>query len=99
MFIERSAARIRLVRTLFVLLAVLPCAGLSFGYGTKFPEKYQRALYICDWTFGTMYAIHLEPEGSTYKGVKQEFVARTPLPLTDMTVGKDGAPACRWRGD
>ena len=65
--------------------------GASFGYGTKFPEKYQRALYICDWTFGTMYAIHLEPEGSTYKGVKQEFVARTPLPLTDMTVGKDGA--------
>jgi hypothetical protein len=65
--------------------------GVSFGYGTKFPEKYQRALYICDWTFGTMYAIHLEPEGSTYKGTKQEFVARTPLPLTDMTVGRDGA--------
>jgi putative heme-binding domain-containing protein len=65
--------------------------GVAFGYGTKFPEKYQRALYICDWTFGTMYAIHIEPEGSTYKGVKQEFVARTPLPLTDMTVGKDGA--------
>jgi putative heme-binding domain-containing protein len=65
--------------------------GAAFGYGTKFPAKYQHALYICDWTFGTMYAIHLEPEGSTYKGVKQEFVARTPLPLTDMTVGKDGA--------
>jgi putative heme-binding domain-containing protein len=65
--------------------------GVSFGYGTKFPEKYQRALYICDWTFGTMYAIHLEPEGSTYKGTKTEFVSRTPLPLTDMTVGKDGA--------
>jgi putative heme-binding domain-containing protein len=65
--------------------------GVSFGYGTKFPAKYQRALYICDWTFGTMYAIHLEPEGSTYKGVKEEFVSRTPLPLTDMTIGKDGA--------
>ena len=65
--------------------------GAAFGYGTKFPEKYQRALYICDWTFGTMYAIHLEPEGSTYKGTKTEFVARTPLPLTDMTVGQDGA--------
>lgn len=65
--------------------------GAAFGYGTKFPAKYQQAFYICDWTFGTMYAIHLEPEGSTYKGVKEEFVARTPLPLTDMTVGKDGA--------
>ena len=33
MFIERSAARIRLTRTLFVLLAVLPCAGLC-GWAT-----------------------------------------------------------------
>jgi len=65
--------------------------GVAFGYGTKFPAKYQKALFVCDWTFGTMYAIHLEPEGSTYKGVAEEFVARTPLPLTDMTIGTDGA--------
>jgi len=65
--------------------------GVEFGYGTKFPAKYQKALYICDWTFGTMYAIHLEPKGSTYTATKEEFVSRTPLPLTDCTVGKDGA--------
>lgn len=65
--------------------------GVAFGYGAKVPATYQKALYICDWTFGTMYAIHLEPDGSTYKGVKEEFVSRTPLPLTDMTIGKDGA--------
>ena len=65
--------------------------GASFGYGTRFPGKYQRALYVCDWTFGTMYAIHLEPSGSTYAGTKEEFVARTPLPLTDVTIGRDGA--------
>jgi len=65
--------------------------GAAFGYGAKVPAKYQKALYVCDWTFGTMYAIHLEPEGSTYKGVAEEFVARTPLPLTDITIGKDGA--------
>ncbi len=65
--------------------------GVDFGYGTKFPAKYQKALYICDWTFGTMYAIHIEPDGATYKAVKEEFVSRTPLPLTDVTVGKDGA--------
>jgi len=33
MFIERSSARIRLVRTLFVLLGVIPCAGLG-GWAT-----------------------------------------------------------------
>ena len=65
--------------------------GVEFGYGTQFPAKYQKALFICDWTFGTMYAIHMEPSGSSYKATKEEFVSRTPLPLTDCTVGKDGA--------
>jgi hypothetical protein len=65
--------------------------GVVFGSGTRFPAKYQRALYICDWTFGTMYAIHLAPSGSTYTGIKEEFVSRTPLPLTDVTIGRDGA--------
>ena len=65
--------------------------GVDFGYGTKFPAKYQKALYICDWTFGTMYAIHISPMGSSYKAVKEEFVSRTPLPLTDVVAGKDGA--------
>lgn len=65
--------------------------GAEFGYGTRFPAKYQKALYICDWTFGTMYAIHIEPDGASYKAVREEFVSRTPLPLTDNTVGADGA--------
>jgi len=65
--------------------------GVEFGYGTKFPAKFQKALYILDWTFGTIYAIHMEPDGSTYKATKEEFVSKTPLPLTDATVGLDGA--------
>ena len=64
--------------------------GVCFGDGSRFPERYQRALFICDWTFGTMYAVHLEPHGSSYTGTKEEFVARTPLPLTDVVVGSDG---------
>ncbi len=65
--------------------------GACFGYGTKFPKKYEQAFYICDWTFGTMYAIHMQPSGSSYKAVKEEFLSRTPLPLTDVAVGPDGA--------
>lgn len=57
----------------------------------KFPAKYQKALYICDWTFGTMYAIHTEPNMSSYKATKEEFLSRTPLPLTDVAAGPDGA--------
>ncbi|HUS38889.1 MAG TPA: cytochrome C, partial [Pirellulales bacterium] len=44
--------------------------GATFGYGAKFPAKYQNALYILDWTFATIYAIHLEADGASYKGVK-----------------------------
>jgi putative heme-binding domain-containing protein len=65
--------------------------GVEFGYGTKFPAKYQKALYICDWTFATIYAIHFEPAGASYKATKEEFISRTPLPLTDLVVGNDGA--------
>lgn len=65
--------------------------GVTFGYGAKFPAKYQRALYLLDWTFGTIYAIHLEADGASYRGVKEEFLSRTPLPLTDAAVGPDGA--------
>jgi len=65
--------------------------GVEFGYGLKYPVKYQKALYICDWTFGTMYAIHMDPHQSSYKAVKEEFVSRSPLPLTDVAAGPDGA--------
>jgi putative heme-binding domain-containing protein len=65
--------------------------GVTFGYGAKFPARYQKALFICDWTFGTMYALHRTPEGSTYTAEKEEFLSRTPLPLTDNAVGPDGA--------
>lgn len=65
--------------------------GVDFGYGLKFPSKYQKALYSCDWTFGTMYAVHTEPSLSGYKGTKEEFVARNALPLTDVAAGPDGA--------
>jgi len=65
--------------------------GVTFGYGAKFPAKYQKALFILDWTFGTIYALHIQPKGSTYVASKEEFLSRTPLPLTDAVIGKDGA--------
>lgn len=65
--------------------------GVEFGYGAKFPARYQKALYLADWTFGTIYAVHLTPQGSTYVGEKEEFLARNALPLTDLVIGRDGA--------
>jgi putative heme-binding domain-containing protein len=66
--------------------------GVTFGYGTKFPAKYQEALYACDWSFGKLYAVHLKPEGSSYTGELEEFITGQPLALTDVVVNqKDGA--------
>jgi putative heme-binding domain-containing protein len=66
--------------------------GVTFGYGTKFPAKYQDALFINDWSYGKLYAVHLEPDGAGYKGTYEEFVTGTPLPLTDIVIRpQDGA--------
>ena len=66
--------------------------GVTFGYGAKFPAKYQEAFYICDWSFGKLYAVHLTPEGATYTGTVEEFITGQPLALTDLVINpKDGA--------
>ncbi len=65
--------------------------GITFGTGAKFPEKYQRALYLCDWTYGKLYAAHLQPSGATYTADFETFVSGKPLPLTDVVIGADGA--------
>jgi putative heme-binding domain-containing protein len=66
--------------------------GVCFGYGAKFPAKYQDALFMCDWSYGKLYALHLAPEGGAYKAEIEEFLNGSPLPLTDVVANpKDGA--------
>ena len=66
--------------------------GVAFGYGAKFPGKYQNALYALDWSWGKMYAIHLQPQGSSYTATREEFLSGAPLPLTDAIIHPaDGA--------
>ena len=75
--------------------------GTKFGYGTKFPAKYQRAYYILDWTFGRIIAVHLTPQGASYSAKMENFICpkglvtpgapKPPLNVTDIEVGNDGA--------
>ena len=66
--------------------------GMTFGYGAKFPAKYQNALFALDWSWGKLYAVHLKPEGSGYTATKEEFVTGAPLPITDAIIHqRDGA--------
>ncbi|WP_425616466.1 c-type cytochrome [Anatilimnocola sp. NA78] len=64
--------------------------GIEFGTGAKFPAKYQRALYINDWTYGKIYAVHMTPAGGSYTGTFEPFVQGKPLPVTDVCVHPDG---------
>lgn len=66
--------------------------GIEFGTNAKFPAKYQHALFINDWTYGKIYAVHLKPDGATYDGSFEVFVQGKPLPVTDVTINPhDGA--------
>jgi putative heme-binding domain-containing protein len=64
--------------------------GVEFGTGAKFPEKYQRALFINDWTYGKIYAVHMTPAGASYTGEFETFLSGRPLPVTDLVVHTDG---------
>jgi putative heme-binding domain-containing protein len=65
--------------------------GTTFGYGAKFPAKYQDAFFVLDWSWGKIYAVHIKPSGSTYTATKEEFVTGGPLPVSDAIIGQDGA--------
>ncbi|HXD86847.1 MAG TPA: c-type cytochrome [Urbifossiella sp.] len=75
--------------------------GVCNGQGAKFPAKYQKAIYLCDWTYGRLIAVHLVPNGASYTASFENFVcplglvkkdgAKKPLNLTDVVVGSDGA--------
>ena len=65
--------------------------GTTFGYGAKFPAKYQNAFYALDWSWGKIYAIFLKPEGASYTATKEEFITGGPLPVTDAIIHPDGA--------
>jgi putative heme-binding domain-containing protein len=64
--------------------------GISFGHHSKFPGYYQDKLFICDWTFGTIYTVAMEESGSSYTGTKKEFLHGSPLNISAMRFGPDG---------
>ena len=64
---------------------------VTFGHGAKFPAKYQKAFYICDWAYGRILAVHMTPQGASYTGTSELFVGGRPLNVTDACIGPDGA--------
>jgi len=65
--------------------------GVLSGRDARFPEKYRKAVFAFDWTFGMLYAVFPEREGAHYRARAEEFISGSPLPLTDGAIGPDGA--------
>ena len=75
--------------------------GIGFGTGAKFPPKYQRSLFVMDWTYGRLLAVHMDSQGASYTGTYENFVCplglakpgapKAPLNITDLVIGNDGA--------
>jgi putative heme-binding domain-containing protein len=72
---------------------------VTFGHGAKFPAKYQKAFYICDWAYGRILAVHMTPQtilkdykrSNGYAGTSELFIGGRPLNVTDVCIGPDGA--------
>lgn len=66
--------------------------GVLFGTGARFPARYQRALFACDWSYGIIYAIHLTAGGASYTGEREVFCTAPGLAVTDLVIRpEDGA--------
>lgn len=64
--------------------------GISFGHHSNFPNRFKDKLFICDWTFGAIYMVEMEESGSSYAGIKKEFLNGEPLNISAMRFGPDG---------
>ena len=65
--------------------------GVKFGRGKNFPGDYRQALYILDWSYGRIFAVHLKPHGASYTAEAEVFVKGKPLNLTSLQFAKDGS--------
>ena len=65
--------------------------GIEFGTRSHFPPPYDEALFLADWAYGRILAVHLKPNGASYTATSELFVSGRPLNVTDLTFGPDGA--------
>jgi putative heme-binding domain-containing protein len=65
--------------------------GIKFATGAHFPTAYQRALFVLDWSYGRIMAVHLSAKGASYTATVEDFVKGKPLNVTDLEFGPDGS--------
>jgi putative heme-binding domain-containing protein len=65
--------------------------GIEFGTRSNFPPELRRALFLSDWSYGRIIAVHLTQHGASYTATAENFVVGKPLNVTDLAFGPDGA--------
>ena len=64
---------------------------VKFATRSTFPWPYRDALFVLDWAYGRILAIHLTPVGASFRGRAEVFLRGRPLNVTDLEFGPDGA--------
>ncbi|MEX1223489.1 MAG: HEAT repeat domain-containing protein, partial [Pirellulales bacterium] len=65
--------------------------GLAFYDHFAFPIRHQNTLFVGDWARGQILQLTPRPDGAGYECDSRVFVEGTPLSVTDLAVGPDGA--------
>ncbi|MDF1842734.1 MAG: c-type cytochrome [Rubripirellula sp.] len=86
---------------------------VKFCRGVGFPDRFKDALFILDWAYGRILAVHAVPRGASYLMVAETFLQGRPLNVTDLGFAADGSLylvtggrqtqsalyRVRWKGD
>jgi putative heme-binding domain-containing protein len=65
--------------------------GVTFCDSPTFGAKYRGAFMMADWSIGTIWAVHLKRAGASYQATTEKFCTGTPMNVTDLEYGPDGA--------
>ncbi len=64
---------------------------VKFGTASNFPARFRDALFILDWAYGRVIAVHCLPRGSSHLLSAETFLKGRPLNVTDLGFGPDGS--------
>ncbi len=56
-----------------------------------FPIRYHNTVFLADWSGGRILSVRLKPRGASYIADSEVFLQGSPLNVTDVDVGPDGA--------
>src|SRR5262245_12752954 len=51
---------------------------VRFGTRSQFPPRFRRALFMLDWAYGRILAVHLTPQGASYSARAETFLRGRP---------------------